>query len=37
MPLFARIKEEIIIIKQRDPAIHSSLEVLLYPSFKAML
>lgn len=31
------IKEEIKIIRERDPAIHSSMEVFLYPSFKAML
>lgn len=31
------IKEEIQIIKERDPAIHSSFEVLLYPSFHAMI
>ena len=30
-------KEEIAVIRQRDPAIHSSMEVFLYPSFKAML
>lgn len=30
-------KEEINIIRERDPAIHSNWEVLLYPSFKAML
>lgn len=32
-----RIKEEIAIIRQRDPAIHSSMEVFLYPSFKVMM
>jgi len=31
------IKEEINVIKQRDPAIHSSIEVFLYPSFHAIL
>ncbi len=31
------VKEEMEIIKQRDPAIHSDLEVFLYPSFKVML
>ncbi len=31
------IKEEIRVIKERDPAIHSSMEVFLYPSFKAMI
>lgn len=31
------ILEEIRIIKERDPAIHSSMEVFLYPSFKVML
>lgn len=31
------IKEEIEIIRDRDPAIHSNLEVFLYPSFHAIL
>lgn len=31
------VKEEIAIIKERDPAIKSSMEVFLYPSFKAMI
>lgn len=31
------VKEEINVIKQRDPAIKSSLEVFLYPSFWAIL
>lgn len=31
------IREEIEIIRERDPAIHSSMEVFLYPSFKVML
>ncbi len=31
------IKEEIAIVKERDPAIKSSMEVFLYPSFKAMI
>lgn len=30
-------KEEIQIIKERDPAIHSVFEVFLYPSFNAIL
>lgn len=30
------IKEQIEVIKQKDPAINSSLEVLLYPSFWAI-
>ena len=37
MSFIKRIKEEIRVIKERDPAIHSSLEVFLYPSFRAML
>ena len=37
MGAIKRIKQEITIIKQRDPAIHSPMEVFLYPSFKAML
>ncbi len=31
------IKEQIKIIKERDPAIESTMEVLLYPSFKALI
>lgn len=31
------IKEQIITIKKNDPAIHSILEIFLYPSFKAQL
>lgn len=31
------VKEEIRIIKERDPAIKSSKEVFLYPSFKAIM
>ena len=34
MGLIGNIREEIRIIRERDPAIHSSLEVFLYPSFK---
>lgn len=37
MSFFSRIKEEIKVIRERDPAIHSSMEVFLYPSFKAMI
>ncbi len=37
MGFLKRIKEEIAVIRQRDPAIHSPMEVFLYPSFKAML
>ena len=31
------VREEIKIIRERDPAIHSNMEVFLYPSFKAMI
>lgn len=31
------IKDQIKIIKERDPAIESTIEVLLYPSFKALI
>ncbi len=31
------VREEIQIIRERDPAIHSNMEVFLYPSFKVML
>ncbi|MEG1848083.1 MAG: serine O-acetyltransferase [Lachnospiraceae bacterium] len=37
MGIIKNIREEIRVIKERDPAIHSSMEVLLYPSFKAMM
>lgn len=37
MSIVKQIKEEIKIIRERDPAIHSNMEVLLYPSFKVML
>ena len=37
MGMINNIKEEINIIRERDPAIHSVMEVFLYPSFKAML
>ncbi len=37
MGFIKRVQEEIAIIRQRDPAIHSAMEVFLYPSFKAML
>lgn len=37
MGIFRSVQEEIRIIRERDPAIHSSMEVFLYPSFKVML
>lgn len=37
MGIIKRIRNEIAIVKERDPAIHNSMEVLLYPSFKVML
>ena len=37
MKFLKNIKEEIAIIRERDPAIHSNWEVFLYPSFKVML
>ncbi len=37
MGFFASLREEVQIVRERDPAIHSAAEVLLYPSFKAML
>ncbi|MBO4750096.1 MAG: serine O-acetyltransferase [Lachnospiraceae bacterium] len=37
MGFVTNVKEEIKLIRERDPAIHSSMEVLLYPSFKAMM
>ncbi len=35
--MIQNIREELRIIKERDPAIHSSMEVFLYPSFKVMM
>ena len=31
------IKEEMQVIRERDPAMHSNMEVFLYPSFKAII
>lgn len=37
MGFISNIKEEIKIVRERDPAIHSWMEVFLYPSFKVMM
>lgn len=37
MGIISYIKEEIQVIRERDPAIKSNIEVLLYPSFKVIL
>ena len=37
MGLISFIRDEIAIVRERDPAIKSSMEVLLYPSFKEMI
>ena len=37
MGIIRNIQEEIRIIRERDPAIHSVMEVFLYPSFKVMI
>lgn len=37
MGIIKNIREEIKVIRERDPAIHSSWEVFLYPSFKVMM
>ena len=37
MGFISRIKEEVKVIQERDPAIKSPMEVLLYPSFQVML
>jgi serine O-acetyltransferase len=37
MGIIKSIKDEISVIRERDPAIHSSMEVFLYPSFRVML
>ena len=37
MGILRSIQEEVRIIRERDPASHSSMEVFLYPSFKVMM
>ena len=37
MGFIQHVKEEFVVIKERDPAIKSPMEVLLYPSFKVMM
>lgn len=37
MGLVKRIKNEISVVRERDPAIHSAMEVFLYPSFRVMI
>ncbi len=37
MGVIEKIRAEIRVIRERDPAIHSNMEVFLYPSFKVML
>lgn len=37
MSFIKMVKDEIRLIEERDPAIHSKMEVFLYPSFKVML
>ena len=37
MGFVKRIQEEFQVIKERDPAIKTPMEVLLYPSFRVML
>ncbi len=37
MGFISKIRNEIKVIRERDPAIHSNMEVFLYPSFKVML
>jgi serine O-acetyltransferase len=37
MGFIQNVKEEINIIRERDPAIHSNWEIFLYPSFKAVM
>lgn len=37
MGFVKNIKEEIKLIRERDPAIHSNMEVFLYPSFRVMI
>ena len=37
MGFIKNIRNEIRVIRERDPAIHSNMEVFLYPSFKVMM
>lgn len=37
MGFIRNLKEEVRVIRERDPAIHCAMEVFLYPSFKVML
>lgn len=37
MSFIKHVKEEFLVIQERDPAIKSPMEVLLYPSFRVML
>mgnify|MGYP000581533416 CR=1 FL=1 len=37
MSILSYVKDEIQVIRERDPAIKSNMEVFLYPSFKAIL
>lgn len=37
MGIISYVKEEIRVVRERDPAIKSNLEVLLYPSFRVIL
>lgn len=37
MGFIKNVKNEIRVIRERDPAIHSNMEVFLYPSFKVMM
>ncbi len=37
MGMIKRLREEVAVIRQRDPAIHTAMEVFLYPSFKVMM
>ena len=37
MGVLSYIRQEIQVVRERDPAIKSNLEVFLYPSFKAIL
>ena len=37
MGLISYIKEEIQVVRERDPAIKSNMEVFLYPSFRVIL
>ena len=37
MGIISYVKAEVKVIRERDPAIKSNLEIILYPGFRAVL